>query len=155
MHNALELPVFFFFLIFSQPYPEYWGIQSKKLFYRPSNSEYMVLEIHFRSLKYTAVIRICKNLSNFPFKRYETIRQLVTAWNYNSSMATMCWCKQPTWNSFQTCLYCIYLLKLYDKLIIILLTNDLTNICSEISQIRLILWKACTSKWKGWSWKVG
>ena len=29
----------------------------------------------------------------------------------------------------------IYLLKLYDKLIIILLTNDLTNICSEISKI--------------------
>ena len=34
----------------------------------------------------------------------------------------------------------MYLLKLCAKLIIILLTNDLTNICSEISKIRLILW---------------
>ena len=39
-HNALQLPVFFFsfFLFFCQPYPEYQGIRSKKLFYRPSNS---------------------------------------------------------------------------------------------------------------------
>ena len=41
-HNALQCPVFFlfffFFLIFCQPYPEYLGIRSKKLFYRPSNS---------------------------------------------------------------------------------------------------------------------
>ena len=99
----------------------------------------MVLEIHFRSLKYTAVIRIRKNLSNFPFKRYEAIRRL----------ATVCWCKQSTSNSFQTCLYCIYLLKLYDKSIIILLANDLTNICSEISKIRLILWMYFTWNKKG------
>ena len=33
--------------------------------------------------------------------------------------------------SFQTCLYCIYLFKLYDKSVIILLANDLTNICSK------------------------
>ena len=33
----------------------------------------------------------------------------------------------PTSNSFQTYLYCVYLFQLYDKSIIILLTNDLTN----------------------------
>ena len=99
----------------------------------------MVLEIHFRSWKYTAVIRIHKNLSNFPFKRYKVIKWL----------ATVCWSKQSTSNNFQMCLYCIYLLKLYDKSIIILLTNDLTNICSEISKIRLILWMAYTCNVKG------
>ena len=45
---------------------------------------------------------------------------------------------QTTRFSFQTCLYSIYsiyLLKLYDKSIITLLTNDLTNIRGEISKI--------------------
>ena len=32
-HNALQLPVFFFFLFFCKRYPEYRGIRSKKLFY--------------------------------------------------------------------------------------------------------------------------
>ena len=52
--------------------------------------QYMVLGIQFRSLKYTAVIRIRKNLSNFPFipKRYKA--------------RSLCWCKQPASNSFQT-----------------------------------------------------
>ena len=97
----------------------------------------MVLEIHFQSLKYTAVFRIRKNLSTFPFlsKRHKAI--------------TVCRCKQPTSNSLQTCLYYIYLLKLYDKLIILLLTNDLTNICSEISKIRLILSTVYTCNVKG------
>ena len=36
----------------------------------------MVLEIHFTSLKYTAIVRIRKNLSNFPFKRHEAIRRI-------------------------------------------------------------------------------
>ena len=53
---------------------------------------------------------------------------------------TVCWCKQPTLRSFQTYLYCIYLFKLYNKSIIILLTNTLTNIWMKISKIRLILW---------------
>ena len=49
-----------------------------------------VLEIHFWSLRYTVVIRISKNLSNLPFlyKRYKA--------------KTVCWCKQPAWNSFGT-----------------------------------------------------
>ena len=38
-HNALQLSVFFFlFLFFCQRYPEYWGIRSKKLFYRLAKS---------------------------------------------------------------------------------------------------------------------
>ena len=49
-------------------------------------------------------------------------------------------CAEPFSKSFQTCLYCIYLFKLYDESIIILLTNDLANICSEISKVWLILW---------------
>ena len=40
--NALQLPVFLFFLLLwlCQPYPEYRWIQSKKLFHRLSNSWY-------------------------------------------------------------------------------------------------------------------
>ena len=38
---------------------------------------------------------------------------------------------------------------MYDKLIILLLTNDLTNICSEISKIRLILSTVYTCNVKG------
>ena len=41
-HNALQLPVFFFsffsFSFFCQRYPEYRGIRSKRLFYRPPKS---------------------------------------------------------------------------------------------------------------------
>ena len=39
--NALQLPVFLFFSLFSffcQPYPEYGGIRNKKLFYRSLNT---------------------------------------------------------------------------------------------------------------------
>ena len=100
-------------------------------------TKYAVLGIQFWSLKNTVVIRICKNLSNFLFlsKRFKAI--------------TVCWCKQPTSNSFQTCLYCIYLFRQYDRSIIILLTNDLANIYSEISKVRLILWMVYTCNVKG------
>ena len=40
MHSTLQLSVFFFFLFFCQPYPKYWAIRGKKIFYRPSNSYY-------------------------------------------------------------------------------------------------------------------
>ena len=46
---------------------------------------------------------------------------------------------QCKYRSFQTCLYCLYLFKLYKKLTIILLASSLTNIRSEISKIQLIL----------------
>ena len=52
--------------------------------------QYTVLEIQFRSLNYTTVIRICKNLSNFPFLPS------------NNKARTVCRCKQPFSNSFQT-----------------------------------------------------
>ena len=39
MHNALQLLVFFF-LFFFQSYLEYWGVWSKKILYRPPNSQY-------------------------------------------------------------------------------------------------------------------
>ena len=84
--------------------------------------QYTLLEIQFWSLKYTAVIRIHKNLSNLPFLSK--------------------WYKPYTSN-------CKYLLKLYYKSIIILLANVLANICSEISKIWLILWMVYTCNVKG------
>ena len=73
--------------------------------------QYTVLEIQFPSLKYTAVIRIRKNLNNLPFlsKRYKG--------------RTMGRCKQLYYKSI---------------LLIILLANVLANSCNEISKIRLI-----------------
>ena len=109
----------FFFLFFCQPYPEYRGIRGEQLFLQTIKHllQYTVLEIQLRSLKYMVVTRIRKNLENLsiPFvpKRYKAI---------------VCWCKQTTSNSFQMCLYRIYLLKLYDKSIITLLTNKQNSI---------------------------
>ena len=49
---------------------------------------------------------------------------------------TVCWCKQPILKIFQTCLYCIYLLKLYDKSIFINTENGSTlQELSDESQI--------------------
>ena len=143
-HNPLQLPVFFFllffffFFFFFLALSRMSGNSEQKSILQTIKQliQYTDLEIHIRSLKCTAVIRISKNLSNSPFllKRYKAI--------------TMCWCKHPTSNSFKTCSYCIYLLKLYDKSIIILLTNDLISISSEISKIRLILWTVYTCNMK-------
>ena len=72
----------------------------------------------------------------------------------NTWRFTVCWCKQLSSISLKTCLYCMYLVKLYDKSIIILLTCDLTNVCSEISKIRLILLYLLCER-VGGSWKVG
>ena len=57
-HSPLQLPVFFFFFLsfFCRPSPEHWGIQTIEQLI-----QYTVLEINFWSLKYTAVIGICKN----------------------------------------------------------------------------------------------
>ena len=44
---TLQLPVFFL-LFFCQPYPEYQGIRSKKLFYRPLNSQYSSVVCSYR-----------------------------------------------------------------------------------------------------------
>ena len=81
---------------------------------------------------YAVVIKVSKNFSNFLFlsKWYRVI--------------TVCWCKQTTIDSFQTCLYYLYLVKLYNKWIIILLIKNLTNIYRKISKYRLILWMVYT-----------
>ena len=60
-----------------------------------------------------------------------------------------CWCKQPTSRSFQTCLYCIYLFKMYDKSVIISPTNNWTNIWSDIRNICFILQIDYTCNLKG------
>ena len=75
-----------------------------------------------------------ENVSRLYVKRFKVI--------------TVSWCKQPTSNSFLTCLYCVYLFKLYDKSINILLANDLTNISSDISKHRSILWMVFTCNLK-------
>ena len=113
----MQLPLFFFFMFFPGLIWNTGEFGGKKIFYR--RMQHTVLEIHFQSLKYTAVSRIRKNLSNFPLlsKRYKAI--------------TVCWCKQPTSDNFQRCLHCIYVLKFYDKSVIILVTNDLTSICKS------------------------
>ena len=56
---------------------------------------------------------------------------------------------QCKYRSFQTCLCCLYLFKLYKKSTIILLASSLTNIRSEISKIQLILWMIYTCNVEG------
>ena len=65
---------------------------------------------------------IRNNLSNFPFlfKRYET--RTVAMYTTHSKQ-------------FSNTSNCMYLLKLYVKSIIVLLTNVFVNICSKISKI--------------------
>ena len=52
--------------------------------------QYTVLEIQFRSVKHTTVLRIRKNLETFH------------SYPSDNKARTVCWCKQPTSNSFQT-----------------------------------------------------
>ena len=75
----------------------------------------------------------------------ENFSRLYAKWY---KVITVSWCKQPTSNSFLKCLYCVYLFKLYDKSVNILLASDLTNICSEISKHRSILWMVFTCNLK-------
>ena len=56
--------------------------------------QYTVLEIQFRSLKYKAAIRIRKNFATFHSYPSDTYKAIIVGW-----------CKQPSLNSFQTCLY--------------------------------------------------
>ena len=130
-HNALQLLVFFF-LWLCQPYPKYRQILSKT---------YTILQMEFRFLNCTAVIKIRKNFSNFTFlpKQYKAI--------------TLCWSKQNTSNNFQT-LQAVYTYSNCMTINYIWLTNVSTNICSEI---RLILWIVCNLQCErvGRSWKVG
>ena len=112
------------------------GIICKKILSKIS-IKYTVLEIQFRSLKSTLLVGYAKISSNFPlsFKQCKAF--------------TVCRCKRTTSKSFQTYLYCIYLFKLYDTSIITLLGDDLTNSCSKISKIWLILGIYYTCNVKG------
>ena len=94
--------------------------------------EYTVLAIQFRFVKYTVVDRLHKN--------FEQLFISIQAIQRDYKEITVCWRAQTTSKNFQTCLYCVYLLKLYDISIIIFLKNYLTKICGEISKIWLILW---------------
>ena len=84
----------------------------------------MVLEIQFWSLKCTAVFRIRNNSATFHSYASDTRQEQCTTHSKQSSMTS---------NR-------MYLLKLYEKSIIVLLTNVLVNICCEISKIWLISW---------------
>ena len=95
------------------------------------------MEIQFRSLKHTAVIRIRKILSNFPFlsKRYARREQCV---DVNNPLQTV-------FKHFK--LY--RLAQIVWEINYCMLTNVLVNICSEISKIWLILWMVYACKKKG------
>lgn len=87
--------------------------------------EYMILEILFRSEKCMSVTGIRKNF-RATFSPHPT-----DTTNYSVP---------STSNFFSSCLYCIYLFKLYDIPIIMLLTNKINKFCGEISNSRVILW---------------
>ena len=90
-----------------------WEFRAKNYFtnHQTANTIHR-LEIHFRSLKHTTVVRIRKNLETFH--------------SYASDNKAI---------QFSNTSDCIFLLKFYDRSIIILLGNVLVNICSEISKI--------------------
>ena len=106
-----------------------------------------VLEVQFRSVKYTVITRIRKNCEQL------LIPVQAIQGDYSLLMQTT-HVKRIISNSFQMGFDCVYLFRLFDKSIIISLTDDSTNICSEISKIWLILWKVCTwnmkANWRGW-----
>ena len=64
-------------------------------------------------------------------------------------MWDVCGREQSTSKHFKAYSYFIYLFKLYDLLIIMLLTNDLIRICSEINKIQLIFELPIPAMWKG------
>ena len=61
----------------------------------------------------------------------------------------VCWCKQPTSNSFETLQTVYNYSNCMIKSIIILLTNVLASICGGISRIRLISWMIYICNVKG------
>ena len=99
--------------------------------------KYTILEFQFQSVKCTVVTKLRKN-----FEHLFILIQI-------KKTIKVCWCKQSTSKSFRTFLCYIYLFKLYDKSIIILLTNNLTKIWSKISKVRLILWMVYACNVKG------
>ena len=138
-HNAFQWPVLSFSSCFLPFLSRISGNSEKKIVFQAIEKllQSTVSEIHFLSLRYM-ITRISKNFE-----------QLSISIQAIQGSSVLVWCKQLTSKSFQTSLYCVYLLKLYDKWIIILLTNDLTNIFSEISKILLILSMVYTCNVKG------
>ena len=79
----------------------------------------MVFQIHFRSVKWTAVTKMRQNFEQL----FIPIQAMEGDYSYSV-----------------TCLYCICLFKLSDTSIVMLQTNNITNIYSEIIKIRVFLW---------------
>ena len=108
----------------------FWRIQQnvlEKVLYRTLTNSFFNLSIHgFGDFRAT----FCSHSSN--------TRQLQCVY-----------VNKPLQKVFEKCLYCIYLFKLHDTSIIMLLINDVTNICGEISKIQLILLMAYTCNLKG------
>ena len=86
--------------------------------------QFTVLNIHFRSLEYMAVIRICKNLSNIPFHTSKRQLQGKNSVDVNNQLQTVL-----------KHLKLYILTQIVDKSIIILLRKFLANIYSQISKI--------------------
>ena len=67
-HNTLQLSaIFFFFFLPVVSRISRNSEQKTVLQIIEQLTQYTLLEIQFRSLKYTSVTRVCKNLSYFPF----------------------------------------------------------------------------------------
>ena len=103
---------------------------------------------------------IIRNIREFRAKNYftdhqtvNTIHGIASSHSYPSDnkARTVCWCKQPTSNSFQT-LQTVYTYSncTIDQWIYCWKINVLANICSEISKIWLILWMVYTCIVKGY-----
>ena len=98
----------------------------------------MVLEIQFRPVKCTAVT-----------VRYAKIEHFHS---FPSSDASDCngrlFGNKPLQNAFKRIQHYIYLCKLYSISIILLLKNNLTNICSRTSKVGMNFWIVYTCNMK-------
>ena len=77
---------------------------------------------------------IRKNLEHF--HSFSSCHQAMQA----IAMVRLIYEKKAVQNVFKRIYHCIYLLKLYNISVILLLKNNLTNICSKISKIGMNLW---------------
>ena len=82
--NAFAIACVLLLLVLIQRYPECLEIRSKKLL-QITEQQYTLLEIQFSSLKYTAVNRMDKVLSNFPLL------------SKRNKARSVCWCIVTTY----------------------------------------------------------
>ena len=87
-----------------------------------------LLEIQLRSVKCLAVTRMCNDLE----KRFISIKRGKWLQCLNAN--------KPLQEGFKHIYYNSYLFKCNDISIMLLLTDNLTNICGEIGKIRINLW---------------